>query len=218
MREFDSAGLRQMARILQISTGQPQLVELQDQVLEQAIDLNPFLRRALVPEGSDGIFHATMLNTHSGSDIIETQVNPYAPGTTFAHPDWNPVDPRFDVWLLGAAGKNITGGGDFGGGQFNLISNALGMAWRNEANAAAMTQTVMTWDVERTEMNTTFLYSNQNDVLLLWEKGGSAMRINRDASTLFSFITEKAGPGSASFKLFLTLGLFPAGMGQDVIV
>lgn len=214
MREFDSRGLADMARVLGISTGQPQLVEIQDQILEQAIGLNPFLRRALAPAGSGGLFTASILNTHVGSDTITTDVDPYEPGTTFVGGGYPAVvSSIFDVWLLGLHSENITGGGDFGGGFFGVITDALGMGWRNEANAVAVIQLAQVYSLEGAIGNRSLL-STTAGLSLTSNQVPLPFRIRRGRGT-FRFETVKTGVGAATYKAFLTLGVFPAGMGQD---
>jgi len=218
MREFDSPSLRNLHRILKISTGPPQLVDIQDDVLQQMIGVNPFMRRELTPQGSSGIFTASILNTHTGSDTITTDVNPYTPGTTFVDPTYgDPVDPDLDVWLIMAHAQVITGDGDFGDGFLSIIMDATAMGWRNEASAIAVNQIIQAYDSERPVGSINFLYSSGTDVLFLSTDGGTPIRISREGDARIRFQTIKAGVGAATYKLFLTLGLFPVGMGQDVL-
>lgn len=216
MREFDSPGLRELHRILRVSTGPPQLQELDDGIIQQMLELNAFLRRELTPQGSSGIFTASILNTHTGSDTETTLVNPYTPGTTFVKPEWgDPVAAGLDVWLLAAHAEAVTGLGDFGGGGLALVSDSNAMGWRNEANAIAVNSQIMTYDQELAQGAQTFLMSNANDIIMLDERGNGGIRIPREADTRIEFQTIKTGAGAATYKLFMILGLFPAGMGQD---
>lgn len=216
MQEVDSDALKFVSKILRLSGTGSQETNFQDEVLQQTLDVLALVRRAGTPVLSTGIFTATILNTHVGSDTINTDVNPYSPGTTFVGNGYPAEVPaNLDVWLLHAHAQGITGTGDFGGGQLSTIMDALGMGWRNEANAIAMLQPIMSWDVERTEGSLVFLYSNQNDVLLFSGRRSGGIRIPRHADTRIRFTTVKNGAGAGTFKAFLTLGLFPAGLGQD---
>ncbi len=217
MREFDSAGLREMARVLQISTGPPQLVEIDDEVVQQVVELDPFLRRGLTPANSTGIFTATILNTHVGSDTITTEVNPYTPGTTFVGNGYPAVvGPELDVWLLpGFNAKAVTGLADFNGGDFGLIYDTNAMGWRNEANGIAVRVPLAVYDQEDLFGNPTYLTGGAaSGQTVIWP--GPPIRLRRTGDPRFRFQTRKAGAGAGSYLLSMLIGLFPAGMGQDV--
>jgi len=211
MKEFDSSGLRELHRVLELSQGPPQIVDFQDELVQQAIGLNPFLRRGLAPGVQGGVFTASILNTHTGSDTVTTTIDPRAPGTTFvgnAYPD--PVPDELDIWLLTTHAEGITGTGDFGGGFCGLITDALGMGWRNEANAIAVIQMVQFYSVELVAGNRFILTGGGSDDFPLVRP---QRRIGH--RTQVRFETVKTGVGAATFKCFLTFGLFPAGLGQD---
>lgn len=212
-REFDSPGLRELARVLQISSGSPQQVDIQDSIVQQTIDLDPFLRRGLTPAGSLGIFTATILNTHIGSDTITTDIDPYAPATTFVGNGYPPViESELDVWLLAAHARNITGSGDFGGGFLGVRTDPNGMGWRNEATATVMDQLYATFNQEAGAGNANVLRMSTSGAVFI----RGPIRIRRGLSQI-TFETVKSGVGAGSYKAFLTLGVFPAGMGQDVV-
>ncbi len=213
MKEFDSAGLRELHRVLQMSKGPPQFVDYQDELVQQSVGLNPFLRRALSPGIGGGIFTATILNTHVGSDTITTTVDPNAPGTTFvgdAYPD--PVPETLDCWLLAAHAEAVTGTGDFGGGFLAMLTDALGMGWRNEANAIAVISLVEIYTLELVVGNRTMLTGGGSDDFTQLDVH---RRITRNTDVRFE--TVKTGAGAATYKAHLWFGLFPAGMGQDGI-
>lgn len=211
MREFDSPGLREMARVLQLSTGSPQEVDLQDSIVQQSIGLNPFLRRGLTPAGSLGLFTATILNEHLGTDTITNDVDPYTPATAFIGNGYPAVVPaNLDVWLLAAHAQNVTAPGDFTGGLLGVLSATGAMGWRNEAASIAMVQMYQLFNVEITFGNVVALGINSvGDVIM---KGPVRLRRGQDS---IRFSTVKTGAGAGSYKAFLTLGVFPAGMGQD---
>lgn len=215
MQEVDSAALQRVAKVLQLSTGGAEQTDFQDELLQQVLDVAPIIRRGLTVAGSSGIFTATILNTHIGTDIVTTDVNPYSPGTTFVGNAYPPiVDEDLDVWVLAAQAQNITGQGDFGGGFFGTISDATGMGWRNEANAIAMEQIRMVWNQE-VQFGHLIYLSDNSGVSLMSHFGAQPFRVSHGANTRLRFDTKKIGAGAATFKLFLTLGVFPAGMGQD---
>lgn len=218
MQEVDSAALTRVSKVLQLSTTGAELTEFQDELLQQVLDVAPMVRRGLTLDISGGIYTATILNTHVGSDTITTDVNPYVPATTFVGNGFPAeVSDAFDVWLLGLHAQNITAPGDFGGGFFGIITGTLGMAWRNEAGSIAMVQVIDLWKQETS--------GTGNLVVLTAEFAAPAatgfiklpMRIRRSADVRFRFETVKSGVGAGTYKVFLTLGLFPAGLGQDVV-
>jgi len=217
VQEVDSQALQLVAKVLQLSTGGSELTEFQDELLQQALDVSAIVRRGLTVAGSEGIFTASILNTHVGSDTITNDVNPYTMvGATFVGNAWpNPVGPEFDVWVLQANGINVTAPGDFGGGFWGLISDPNAMAWRNEANALAQIEPHSLYLQEVTFGGSVHLSDNSG--VSLWSHfGQTRLRVPRGADTRIRFQTVKSGVGAASYKLKLTLGLFPTGMGQDV--
>ncbi len=217
MREFDSPALSGLRRILQTSTGPPQIVELQDEIIQQVVDLLPVVRRGLTPGRQGGLFTASILNTHVGSDTITGDVNPYAPSTTFVGNGYPAVvDPQeFDVWLLQAYATEVSGGGDFGGGVVGLLTDALGMGWRNEANAIAVRQDLMVFNQETDYGGVTHLTDSVSGTTFLNQQGGMVRIGGPAADTRIRFRTVKAGVGAATYKLFMTLGVFPRALGQD---
>lgn len=218
MREFDSPGLRSLRTILQTSRGPPQFVDLQDEILQQGIDVFPVIRRDLTLAQSSGIFTASLLNTHVGSDTIVTDVNPYSPGTTFVAPEYpDPLPENVDVYLLDAQAETSTGSGDFGGGFFGLISNGTAMAWRNVANEISVINVLQYWNIEATRGNRVVLYDQEANVAIYNSRGAGAIRISRHADMRIRFETVKAGVGAASYLLSMLLGVFPKTLGQDVL-
>lgn len=217
MREFDSAGLRSLRTVLQTSEGPPQIVELQDEIVQQSIDVMPVIRRDLAAGNVDGIFTATILNTHVGSDTIVTDINPYGPLTTFVGNGYPAqIEGELDVWLLQAYAATLTGSGDFGGGVMALLYNALSMGWRNAANSATMRQDLLVFNQETDYAGITHLTDSVSGTTFLNQQGGHTRIGPQQGNVRIRFRTVKSGVGAATYLLHLTLGLFPISLGQDV--
>ncbi len=218
MQDVDSGALALVARTLQLSTAGSQLTEFQDELVQQMLDVHPFVRRALAPIGSQGIFTASILNTHVGDDTITTEVNPRSPGTLFVgngYPDL--VPPNLDVWILQAYGEAVTGtAANFATGILTLITEDIGMGWRNEASDSALRQLLMCWDKILQRGDIELLFDDQYNAFTAEFYGTIPLRLRHTANTRIRFTTVH-GTGGATYKLLLTLGLFPAGMGQDVL-
>jgi len=217
VQEVDSGALALVSRILQLSTTGSQLTEFQDELVQQSLDVSAFVRRALTPIGSTGIYTATILNTHVGNDTITTDVNPRTPGTTFVgngYPD--PVPENLDVWILQAYAEAVSGtDANFTSGALTLITDLLGMGWRNEAGASAQNQLLQTWDVVKTRGSIALLFDDAYNAYTAAFFQTIPLRLRHTADPRIRFQTVH-GAGAATHKLLLTLGLFPAGLGQDV--
>ena len=217
MREFDSPGLRPLRETLQTSGGPPQFVDLQDELVQQTIDVMPTVRRGNAPGSLGGVFTASILNTHVGTDIITTDVNPRTPGTTFVGNGYPAAVPiNLDVWLLDAFAITETGAGDFAGGALSLIYDATAMGWRNEASGIAVVQKLMTMDQEVSVNGVNHLRMTVSGAIFLNQMAGKSRIVGPASDVRLRWRSRKAGVGAATYKVFLTLGLFPTTTGQDV--
>jgi len=219
MREFDSAGLRTLRHILQTSSGPPQNVDLQDELIQQSLNVVAPIRRDLSPGGLGGLFTAKMFNGHGGSDTVTVDVNPYTlaevTGVGFIGNGYPlPVEQlTFDVWLLAASAQTITGSGDFGGGFAGLISGSAAMGWRRgSASSVAIINPFALYDQEVTYGNRVQLSDGAAGGHTLLPR---PFRIGGSADVRIRFETVKAGAGAASYELDLLLGVWPASLGQD---
>ena len=214
MREFDSPGLRDLHRVIEVSTGPPQIVDLQDEIIQQVIEVSPFIRRRLTPADSVGLFTARVLNSNTGSDTITNDLNPYTTvPASFVGGGYPALVENLDVWLLQATMENRSGPTDFGGGFLGIITDATGMGLSNTGAAIAAINILRYLDSEVVFGNRTAL-ADSSSGLSSWT---GAIRISRRADTRIRFETVKTGVGVATYNLDLLFGLFPAGLGQDAV-
>lgn len=106
MKEVDSQVLGVVDRVLQLQGRGAPITELEDGILGQSIDANPYIRRGGTVTDSGGLFGATISNTHVAADDRTSTMDLYNLTTINAQPPWPfPTGPQFDIWILAASLK-----------------------------------------------------------------------------------------------------------------
>jgi len=212
MKKINSAALESMNKALGLSgTGSP-VTELTDAIVDQVIEVGPIVRRSLTQAQTGGIYSAQIRNIHTAAESLTGSVTPYLGGTSAKAPYPSPMPAAFDVWLLGAAVTQVSGTG--------TLSAALSVQYPTSVmgltnKGGALTTTVMNtahWDTVVVE-NTTFGVST-GELGVPFRKIG--LRLPRATGTLIIFGSTSSA--AATFDCFMTLGVFPTALGQDVLV
>ena len=213
-RVIDSDALDILTKSLGLTGPGSQNTELFDGVVDQSLDLVPIIRRGRTQAGKEGIYTATMRNSHTGAQTITGTALPYNIGVTpVIAPYPNPMPAEFDIWLLAAAIRQVSGTG--------TISATLSLRYpgqqgwgRTEAGAfvgVAQAHRLAHWD--------TVVTVGTNFAVLAGTAQPTAfigMRIPRGGSTELIFITVSSA--TSSWDCQLTLGVFPVALGQDGLV
>lgn len=219
MRELDSDALVIVQRQLAYSGVGSSRTVFKDGELVQIFDASSAVRRSRADIAGGGVFFAIMRNSHAGSDDESNTVNPYAVGAlaTEAYPEI--VDTsRFDLWLLGASFNVFSGTG----GTMTCVLE-VDMSVTDRLRAFGITDTGAS-----AGLGGTITLCNADEVFTV----GGAQRI-RNSLTLATyfpfnlrmprqgselrFLSTKSNAGAAVYDAILLLGLFPVGMGQDVV-
>lgn len=214
MKLIDSDALEVLNKAFGLQGRGAQQTELTDGVVDQAIDVAPLVRRGRTQAGTEGLYTATMRNSHTGAQTITNTALPYAIGTTpVVAPYPNPMPPEFDIWLLEAAIRQVSGSG--------TLSATLslrypgGQGWgRTEAGnfvAVAQAHRLAHWD--------TIVTVGTNFAVLAGSAQPTAFigqRIPRGGATELIFIT--VSDATSSWDCQLLLGVFPVSLGQDGLV
>jgi len=189
--------------------------------VQQVINVVPeVLRRSdnVIGNNQGGWFQGTMQNVHSGADAELSTYVPYkmtvAGGTTVvgAAPGFPaPIPEGWDVWLIGCSLERTAGAGSVVA-LLSLNDNPLG--WGIDDSGAAVTGSPLISLVRFTSI--------VNDV------GGYGYGIGADGMAFqrvgirlppkidFEFRTNSTA--AATVQLSIVMGLFPEGMGQDILV
>lgn len=211
MRPVDTDALGQIAKVLGI--GNPATatspVDFDDAVLQQVVDVLPTVRRARTIPGTGGLFHGQVSQVHAGAGSLLSQVDPYELSATSltaegGYPD--PVPDDFDVWLLGAVGSAAVGVINT-----NLFSNCL-INLPNTGSAFGSSGGTIPYFMGDTEAPISaavaFIANSASP-----DMRQPAFRLTR--GTVLDLNSHAGAAGTVFWTIFL--GLFPAGLGQDLL-
>jgi len=220
---IDGQQLALVNRLLDLpSSSLTGLTTIDDGNVSQVIDIGAaILRRGLTPVASTGLFIAIMENVHSGADSETTTVDPYSVGTLAVGGYPAAVDAQLtDVWISDVMCIRTSGAGELNSAQLRL--NTVGGPVNPQG-----------WGVDDSGA---FIAGTDGPVLAMWignavSTGGgsqvnfpeagtgkaSAIQVNRRIRPGESMVFSSASTAAADFQLVFTIGLFPAGLGQDIL-
>lgn len=213
MKRITSQALDLVNRVLGLTgAGSPE-TQLTDGIVDQALDINPIIRRGLTPAASTGLYTGRISNIHAGSGTITTTVEPYNVATGATGSFTAPIPAGLEIWLLTAAVRQVSGTG--------TLAALLHVAWPgtnrgfgvDSAGAAiggGADYAVALWDsvLAAPGMTVGLLESGAPlaKIGLRFPRGGGTMSFSTTASAL------------ATFDCHIVLGLFPISLGQDVLI
>jgi len=211
-KAVDSQALVGLNRILGLAGAGSTETFLEDGLLQQTYDVADVVRRSRTQAGSAGWFYAVFQNTHSGASGVQATINPYATTSTQALNSWQaPVEAGFDVWLMYATMQALSGAA-LNGAMCLIIPTSdmqcFGVDNTGSSVTASPSIPVAFWDS---------FDGVTGEQYGLTESGEMVVNINkriRRGSTV-RFATDSAG--TAVFQMHAVFGLFPAGMGQDIV-
>jgi len=211
MKRLDSDALVYLNAALGITGRGAQVTELLDGQVEQTFDIARAARRGLTPAATEGIFTALMQNVHTDAETLVTLVNPFDVTTGRISPYPGPVPRGFDLWILNANLIQVSGAGTVSAALF-LVPGQPQLGWGiDDSGVAVVTTPILIlahWDAVVTE---TFEFGLEDGKVPTILRG---MRLPRNSVLRFSSTSSL----TATFRCDLILGLFPATLGQDVIV
>lgn len=213
MKEVDSDALSIVDLALGLSGPGTTITELTDGVVDQSLDVVPIVRRGRTQARTDGIYTAVLQNAHSGAGTLSSQINPYNVGFGAELPPYAVPTPRqFDIWLLNASLRRLSGASSITGGLFvrySAASQGWGISDTNVPVALLSQMPAIIW---------TTLTATGIEVI-----GGSGsqdmnlrvpLRLPRDPDLTLLF--ESTATALSVFVVDLILGVFPVALGQDV--
>jgi len=188
---------------------------LDDDSISLVLPVLPEVARRSLSGIETGWFSGVMENVHSGADSEASNIDPYAVGALAIAPYPSVIGDEFDLWLIGVCGRRSSGAGGLSGAVFSMNPPATTQGWGVDDTGAALvtspTVTVGFFDgVE--EVVQAFTSDPMINSLTLQTFIPVGLRVPRGA--LLGFETEAAA--AAEFQGQFVMGLFPAGLGQDV--
>ena len=212
---IDSDALEILTKSMGLTGAGAQQTELLDGIVEQNLDVVPIVRRGRTQAGKDGVYSATMRTNHTGAVTVTNTVEPYAVGTVaVVAPYPNPVPPLFDIWLLQASVRQVSGTG--------TVSATLSVRYPGQQgwgiNETGLTQILVAQPHRLAHWDTVVSVGTNFAVL-----AGSAqptanigLRLARGGATELIFVVVSSA--TSAWDCQLTLGVFPVALGQDGIV
>jgi len=188
--------------------------DLDTQNVSQVLPLGPeILRRSdnILGLQSGGWFEGVCENVHSGADNEVCSLTPYTPGAAAGPGFPDPVPPGWDIWLLGASVIRFSGAG---GASAALVLNGnprgLGIDDSGAAVAATPVPILAVWDsiIDAPSTLGGFMVTEAGDP---WVK----MNLRLPRGIIIEF--HSTSDAAVSLRTAMIMGIFPEGMGQDVV-
>ena len=215
-KKIDSQALGALNKALGIAGAGAGETELLDGVVDQVLDVSTIIRRGRTLAGTEGIFRVVLRNQHLDIQTLATSWQPYESATIgLVAPFPSPMPAGLDVWLLGATIARAAGAGDLDDCNLALTNVQLGFA-QNDLGAAITPTTVYTlafWNSLNTTGGTPFALTQTR---LPYKTLN--IRIPRKGAIASPFLVfESTSLSTIHVDCILLIGVFPSGLGQDVI-
>ncbi len=220
--DIDSDALVSVQRQLGNSGISPGLTQFDDDVLQQTFDISAAIRRSRADIAGGGLFFGILRNAMAGSDDEVSSVDPYNVGVTLATETFPArVDTtRFDLWLLGASFNVFSGAATATNVECMLevdlsVTGRLRAFGVDDAGAVAAfggTLSVAIADGVKVVGGATRLFNTVSGQA--WTP--LRMRMPTQGS-IIRFLSTKGDATAGVWDAIFLLGLFPIGMGQDVL-
>ncbi len=206
----DSDALGIVNRALGLTGAGAALTEFLDGQLAQTLDVAALIRRGRTLAGTSGMFQFVLTNVHTGATTLTTTLRPYNQATNVTAPFPAPVPRHFDLWYFGAQAIRLSGTGTVVG-ELVLGNIQLGIGENDSGVAVGAGGIIMaTWD------SLSGAISGSNALLLSGIGApfqGMRIRHPRSATDLQWTTVSSA---TSSYRCQVIVGLFPAGLGQDL--
>jgi len=210
MKTIDSQALDALKKALGLAGAGSPVTELTDGIVDQVIDVAPIIRRSRTQAQTTGLYTGMLRNVHAGADSQTSVLTPYNGTTTARAPYPAPMPRDFEVWLLTAVVTQLSGGGTLSGAlRVNCPASVMGLT--TTGAAVISSANVAFWNTVVVEATT---FGTKSGTTTPLQKIG--MRLPRSATTQLVFGSTSSE--AATFDCFITLGVFPIALGQDVVV
>lgn len=210
MKKIDSQALDVLNKALDMRGPGSPVTELADAIVDQVLSVNEIVRRSRTQAGTEGIYTALLRNIHTGGTSLTISVLPFNPGARGLAPYPSPMPAGFDVWLLSAAVTQLSGSGTISANlRVQVPPRVMGLS--TTAAGVTLAQSVGIWNTIVAEGITVAFKSGQTEPVQ-----NIGMRLPRDPLT--EIIFSSTSSATATFDCFCMIGVFPVGLGQDVVV
>ncbi len=210
--------LREVRALIGIGQGITAPTVLDDDSVSMTFPVVPDIaRRGLSVGGAGGIFQGILENVHTAADDERSAIMPYTAGPDAAPGFPAAISRDFDLWLLSASVVKTSGGGTLPGAALFLrapLSNnpTLGFG-RDDAGAPVTNNTLYPlafWNAFFTGS------AGSNDFGINDISGDASQDIGVRLPRGCELVFDTTSTETVTIRVIMQLGLFPAGLGQDV--
>jgi len=187
--------------------------------LSQTVPIIPeIVRRSLTEANAGGWNEGLLVNEHTDAETLESTIDPYEPGAASVAPYPASVPLGWDVWLLGVSAVRVdsAGTGAYSTAMLALNPGANSQSWGIDDSGVAVAggPRIMLarfdggLDVNLVGVNPPLLTEAGETFVPL------GVRVPRQASAIEWHSDSVA---TCTLRAHIILGLFPEGLGQDVM-
>lgn len=213
-KKIDSQALEIANKALGLTGAGSRITELADGVVDQVLEVTPIVRRSRTQGITTGIYTAVMRTDHTDAETVQAQLNPYRVPAINLTPPWpSPIPSSFDLWLLSAGVRRNAGGGTVSATlSVDYANSSQGFGINDGGTAAQSTlpHRLAFWDAVITDVTVFAILAGSEQpnaqIGLRLQQGIFTELVFRATSTLTS-----------QWDCQLLLGIFPVGLGQDVL-
>jgi len=202
--------LKAVAKIFGLRASQTSaFTDLDTEHVQQVLEISGIVRSSSQIGPVSGWFLGVLQNVHPGAGDLVSTMNPYEPGAAATQQFPRSVPQGWDIWCHGASMRRSAGAGTLTSGFLAINGDPQGWGRNNSGVTITDTpeQVVCHWNSIAPDVPTPALTPSGDTYVPV------RMRIPRNSD--FEYRTVAAG-ASANFDLAIVLGLFPAGIGQDL--
>lgn len=214
MKTVDSDALAIVTRALGLTGVGAPLTEFLDASLDQVLDVVPLVRRGRTHAGTGGVFVGNMQNTHAAGDTQVSSFQPYTAATGAIAPYPTPMPAGFDVWILGASVRRVSGTGTIGA-HLNVGPPDVMQGWGIDQAGAAVVGLqpiyLAHWDAVVITGAHAFLVTPDGNP---WVPIGHRLMRSPAGDTALEFVTTASAV--SVYACMILLGVFPISLGQDI--
>ena len=213
-KKVDSDALGLVNRALGLSGAGAPLTEFLDGTIDQVLDVGALVRRGRTFLGTGGIYWGTLRCIHGGAGTLTSTIEPYIVATGGRAPYATPVPLGFDIWILAAQVDQVSGAGTFTGALFTTTNGLVGWGVDDMGAAIEVSNSVplALFDSVVTESREFGINEAGNPFIKI------GMRMPRPAGNASVLTFSSTASDVATFDCYVLTGLFPIGMGQDILI
>jgi len=212
-RRITSDALVSLNRMLGVAGPSMAPTDLDDQWVSQVVDVTTIVRRSRTPAGSTGWYYGLLQNAHAGAGALTSSINAYDVLALGRGGYPSPIPRDSDVWLLSASLVSPGAAGGLDGAALNIDMPQTHQGW-GRSNAPASVTASDPFPVARwTALDTSIASVTPHGIT---GEGGAIAHINQRLvrDTILQFQSDAAA--AATFRVYMVIGVFTEGLGQDI--